>query len=586
MSDAKVWCQRAVGLVGLLALVGLAACSASDESAAGAGLSDENASGNNSDNSASNNSTNNGGGSWNNANSSSGNNASNNNPNNPDSNNANNQGGDEDEGGNTNINLSGAQDFGYFRRLLDQGIVPVPEDMDPAGFFAEHHTPLPEPTCGERICVQGMLGVMGNLVNGNNCTLLQIGLNSPLTPDPENRPPLNLTVVVDVSGSMQAAGKIDFVRLGLSRMLNELRDGDRMALVTYSDEAQVRVAMTDVGSSRNDLTDAIERLSPDGGTNIYDGLEVGYQESLRNYDSGRQNRVIFLSDGEPTVGNTSAESILQMSRAYNSDGAGLTSVGLGTDFNISLMSGLAQQADGNFYFVEDAGAVDEVFTEELSYFTVPVAFDLELTMTTGEDYGFLRAVGSHFWETTETGGRLEVPSVFLAHRTSHDDVTEDGGRRGGGSALLVELMPRAEDGSDPEEADVAKLELSFREPGSNEVIREVVEVAYPYSPWDTLAIGYFENEIVEKSFVMLNIYSALELACQSFYNGNPTEGVATLELLIAAASDYEDSANAGQGDEDIKADIELMVQLRDLLLRQGGTDPSDEELPEDPWPAD
>jgi Ca-activated chloride channel family protein len=230
--------------------------------------------------------------------------------------------------------------------------------------------------------------------------------------------------------------------------------------------------------------------------------------------------------------------------------------------------------------------VDEVFTEELSYFTVPVAFDLELTMTTGEDYGFLRAVGSHFWETTETGGRLEVPSVFLAHRTSHDDVTEDGGRRGGGSALLVELMPRAEDGSDPEEADVAKLELSFREPGSNEVIREVVEVAYPYSPWDTLEIGYFENEIVEKSFVMLNIYSALELACQSFYNGNPTEGIATLELLIAAASDYEDSANAGQGDEDIKADIELMVQLRDLLLLQGGTDPSDEDMPEDPWPAD
>jgi Ca-activated chloride channel family protein len=369
-------------------------------------------------------------------------------------------------------------------------------------------------------------------------------------------------------------------------MLNELRDGDRMALVTYSDAAEVRVAMTDVGSSRNDLADAIERLSPDGGTNIYDGLEVGYQESLRNYDSGRQNRVIFLSDGEPTVGDTNPESILRMSRAYNSDGAGLTSVGLGTDFNIGLMRGLAEQADGNFYFVEDAGAVDEVFTEELSYFTVPVAFDLELTMTTGEDYGFLRAVGSHFWETTETGGRLEVPSVFLAHRTSHDDVTEDGGRRGGGSALLVELMPRAEDGSDPEEADVAKLELSFREPGSNEVIREVVEVAYPYSPWDTLEIGYFENEIVEKSFVMLNIYSALELACQSFYNGNPTEGIATLELLIAAASDYEDSANAGQGDEDIKADIELMVQLRDLLLLQGGTDPSDEDMPEDPWPAD
>ena len=65
--------------------------------------------------------------------------------------------------GNTNISLGGAQDFGYFRALLDAGRVPETKDFDAAGFFAEHHTQLPPPTCGERVCLQTMLAVMSNL---------------------------------------------------------------------------------------------------------------------------------------------------------------------------------------------------------------------------------------------------------------------------------------------------------------------------------------------------------------------------------------------------------------------------------------
>ncbi|MDD9935192.1 MAG: hypothetical protein OXT09_16390, partial [Myxococcales bacterium] len=50
---------------------------------------------------------------------------------------------------NTNVALGGGADFGFFRNLLEQGIVPSTEDFDAAGFFAEHHTALPEPDCGE-----------------------------------------------------------------------------------------------------------------------------------------------------------------------------------------------------------------------------------------------------------------------------------------------------------------------------------------------------------------------------------------------------------------------------------------------------
>jgi Ca-activated chloride channel family protein len=348
----------------------------------------------------------------------------------------------------------------------------------------------------------------------------------------------------------------------------------------------VPFTMQGVSSHRNELHEIIDALEADGSTNLHGGLERGYRQVVEHYDSGRQNRVILLSDGEPTAGDTSPESIVSMSRAYNSDGIGLTTVGLGTDFNIDLMRSLAQQADGNFYFVENAAAVDEVFTEELSYFTLPVAFDLELRVTAGQDYTFARAVGSQAWQDTEEGGTLEIPSVFLAHRTSHDDVTDEGGRRGGGSALLIELMPREEDGTSPTQAEVATLELSFREPGTDRVVTETLDVSYPHAPWEVLSTGFFENGIVTKSFVMLNIYAGLESACATFHEGDPIASIVTLDRLIAAAEDYEDSANGGEGDVDIQLDIELMEDLIEVILRNGGSQPEDVEIDEDPWPAD
>jgi Ca-activated chloride channel family protein len=296
--------------------------------------------------------------------------------------------GDDDTGGdddafsdddsaelpNTNIALGGSQDFGFFRAQLDDGTVPALGSFDAAGFFAEHHTQLPPPDCGNRVCLQAMLGVMSNLLNGNNCTMLQLGLNSPIAADASNRPPLTLAVVVDTSGSMADENKLDFVVEGLDLLIDGLGDEDQFALVTYESNAGVEVPMAGVGGNRVVIRRAIEALGASGSTNLYDGLELGYREVFANYDSARQNRVILLSDGNPTAGITGESEILRMSRNYNSEGVGLTAIGLGTDFNVELMRDLALQADGNYYFLENAGAVSEVFDEELSYFTVPVAF--------------------------------------------------------------------------------------------------------------------------------------------------------------------------------------------------------------------
>jgi Ca-activated chloride channel family protein len=328
----------------------------------------------------------------------------------------------------------------------------------------------------------------------------------------------------------------------------------------------------------------VRSLQAGGSTNLHAGLLAGYQEVLHDFDSGRQNRVILLSDGVPTAGITSTASILDTSRGYNSDGIGLTTIGLGSDFNIDLMRGLAQQADGNFYFLEDSGAVSEVFEEELSFFVVPVAFDLSLELTAGSDYEFGRALGAPLWEDSAGGGSLEIPSVFVAHRESDEDVTADDGRRGGGSSLLVELMPR-EGGGNGDAATIATIDLSFRAPGDPELQHDRIEIDYPHDPSVLLEEGYFESDdvaAVQKSFVMLNIFVGVEMAVGAFHTRTAdADTIAELDNLIAAVEDYNEEVD----DRDIELDLQLLDMLRDNLVIQGV--PEERFVPrDDPWPAD
>jgi Ca-activated chloride channel family protein len=503
----------------------------------------------------------------------------------------------------TNVSFGGAQDVGFLRDQLEAGLVPSMQSLDAPGFFAEHFIELPPPSCGERLCLTPMVAVMGNLSNGNNCTMLHVGLRSPSSADPANRPPLALALVVDVSGSMMGE-KIEYVRSGLRLLVDGMLDDDQLALITYSDAASVVVPMGRVGDNRVALGRAVDALRAEGGTNLHGGLIAGYRQVLDGYDSERQNRVILLSDGNPTAGVTAPQSILDDSRAYNSDGVGLTTVGLGADFNIALMRGLAQQADGNFYFLEDADAIDEVFEEELSYFVVPIAFDLELSLTAGPEYEFGRALGAPLWQDTGTGGELSIPSVFVAHRESADDVTEDGGRRGGGSSLLVELMPaadaRADNGSG---ATIAAIDLTYRAPGMEPPVHDRVELIYPHAPDQLLPRGYFagrESNLVsatddtrvsepfdpaaiQKSFVMLNVFVGMESAVAAFHTRSAdARTIAELDNLIDAVEDY----NQEVGDADIAADLELLAMLRRNLISAGIASSLERERAFDPWPAD
>jgi hypothetical protein len=145
-------------------------------------------------------------------------------------------------------------------------------------------------------------------------------------------------------------------------------------------------------------------------------------------------------------------------------------------------------------------------------------------------------------------------------------------------------MPRA-DASSGEEPVVATLDLSFRDPTTDEFVEDSVTITYPHPAAVLQERGYFEAEnlgSIHKSFVMLNIFVGIERVVVDYYSNRAgARTVAELDQLIAAVSDYNEEI----ADKDVELDLELLDRLRENLIRLGIPD-SRAGVTRDPWPAD
>ncbi len=477
-----------------------------------------------------------------------------------------------------NLGTSGAQDIGQFRKILEEGEIPGENTLDANGFFSEHHTQLPEPDCGQTICLHGMLAVSHDWIYGEYQATLQLGMNTTIDASELERLPLDLVVVVDTSGSMAGDGKMTYVREGLHLLVDAMQPGDRLALVRYDTDVHELAGLQESPDATT-LHALINELWPDGATNFYGGLQTGLQLALDAADPERESRVIMLSDGMPTAGiYTDDQSIIDMADDYIRDGVGLTTIGVGLDFNVELMRGLAERGAGNFYFLEDAAAIDEVFTEEIAYFTTPIAYDLELEVVNGAAYQLGDVVGTKLWSTDGYRGTIQIPAVFLAGRVSHEDPpAEDPRRRGGGSAILVNLIPVDTWSELQNPYRAAELRLRYRLASTGEVVEQTVVVQNPQDPGVAEELPYYSHSAMEKNHAMYNIFLGLREACRlATYSHN--QALWILEQIEAVASAW----NAERDDQDIVADLALIDQFIFNLEQRGATAVN----PEDPDATD
>ncbi|MFB6262414.1 MAG: VWA domain-containing protein [Bradymonadaceae bacterium] len=489
----------------------------------------------------------------------------------------------------SSVGQAGARDIGRFRDIVERGDIPAPATLDRVGFFQEHHFDLSEPTCGENVCLHGMFGVQGNMIDGSNCTMVAVGFNSPRNPDDFQRPPLDLAVAIDVSGSM-AGRSIRAVRRGLELLADRLTPEDRLVLVAYADRAEVVARSGPGAADRAALKTSVQSLRSGGSTNIYAGLRRAFREVDGAGPAEARDRVVLISDGRATTGIRRNSRILKLAETYLGRDVGLTTIGVGNDYDAELMRGLGELGEANSYYLDDPAAVTEVFAEEIGTALVPLAEEVDVRFEVSQAYQFRAAYGTKRWSGSRRRARIDIPALYTATRSSDDDVGPGGGRRGGGGVILLELVPAADPTAlqeFPSDHPVGTLEMAYREPQTGRRVEQRIDIRNPLEPGAAPDDGEFTNGTVEKAFVALNVFAGLRMASRRASNGAAGAALAVLNPLIENVRDW----NRSRRDADIRDDLALMRKLAENIRRKGSSANREEvrvpvQPPPNPWPND
>ena len=263
------------------------------------------------------------------------------------------------------------------RALAAMGQFPAPDEIRVEHFVNWHRHGLAMPRAGESVALELRLGSsrIGEL------GVVQVGLATAHAHDLAQLPAADLALVVDCSGSMAAAGKLERVREAILRFVERLRPADRVALIAFDDTARTVLPLAGSGD-RARLREAVASLTSGGSTNLCAGVELGLRE-LGWAGDERTARIILFTDGMANVGITDPEAIVRISKEHqgrSGRGIDVSTIGCGADIDRALLARLAEGGHGLAHFIGDDEDIAKVFLREAQSLFAPVARDVELTL--------------------------------------------------------------------------------------------------------------------------------------------------------------------------------------------------------------
>ena len=207
--------------------------------------------------------------------------------------------------------------------------------------------------------------------------LLRVGVSNSAPTD--DRDPVSLVFVVDVSGSMEADNRLGLAKEVIYGISEQMIPGDRAAIVTYADQVRVARDFTD-GDNARDIASTAKRLRPGGSTYAEAGLTLGYDLAADEMRQGRKVRLVLLSDGVANVGNTGPESILKVVDEYAQRNATLTTIGVGItgNYNDVLMEVLANRGNGTYHYLANRDAAARFLEESAAGIFTETARDARI----------------------------------------------------------------------------------------------------------------------------------------------------------------------------------------------------------------
>ncbi|QMV43620.1 YfbK domain-containing protein [Cohnella cholangitidis] len=264
--------------------------------------------------------------------------------------------------------------YAIARSYVEDGSFP-PREAVRTEEFINYFDPGYEPPREDTFAIHVDAGA--SPIEDDDYSIVRIGIKGKEV-DSEQRKPVNLTFVIDVSGSMDKDNRIDLVKDSLELLIGQLRDDDTIGIVVYGTTAHKVLDPTSV-EQRDAILDAIESIEIENTTNVEEGLLLGYKMANETFEPEKINRVILCSDGVANVGRTGPEDILEQIERYSEQDIYLSTFGYGMgNYNDVLMEQLADKGNGVYAYIDDMGEAKKVFKEKLTGNLQTIAKDAKI----------------------------------------------------------------------------------------------------------------------------------------------------------------------------------------------------------------
>lgn len=378
-----------------------------------------------------------------------------------------------------------------FESAVARGIVPAGERELVSDVGARYAPPMDPP--GKAALAMRTDLERAKVAPGGGAAHVRISLRS-TTQAPTSRPHLSVHLVLDVSGSMRGE-PIVRAREAARALVEKLQPSDDFSLTTFSSDAEVKVTDGPVGARRASILKTIEGIAEGGGTNIGRGLELGYQQAktAKGVPSDAVRVVLLMSDGRANSGIISSDRLSRMALDAFQDGIQTSSFGLGADYDGALMSSIASEGAGGYYYLRDAVQLAPALTTELEKRADPVASAVEVRVRLKPDVKLFQVYGSRRLSDAEAARvrAQEVAADQQAQKRDHIQADRQDDAKGGmrffipafarddSHAILLKLGLPPGVGA----RDVALIELKYKDRvGKKNAIEEIpLKITYANS---------------------------------------------------------------------------------------------------------
>lgn len=264
--------------------------------------------------------------------------------------------------------------YALARRYLNSGALPPHQAVRIEEFvnYFKYRYPAPE----QGAFAVHLEGAPSPFTPGRQ--IVKVGLQGK-TVSKSERKRAHLVFLVDTSGSMQSADKLELVKESVKIAVKNLNEHDTVALVTYAGSTRdvlPPTPATDVATIHR----AIDSLSAGGGTSMGSGMELAYTHAVKKASAHSVARVVVLTDGDTNLGpNLSADAMLKSIEKYVAEGVTMTTVGYGMgNYRDDLMERLADKGNGNCFYIDSVREARKVFEQKIAGTIEVIAKDVKV----------------------------------------------------------------------------------------------------------------------------------------------------------------------------------------------------------------